>query len=102
MKADVGRNPRFAHVTMKYRGDGDEKAGSAHVNQTTGAERPDLHTWSSMRRTTGQKPTICTRDWQPSTRLIVKSRGIEYICGGNYFQTPADNMDGMLRQVADR
>jgi hypothetical protein len=34
--------------------------------------------------------------------MIGKSRGIAYICGGNYFQAPADNMDGMLRQVADR
>lgn len=50
----------------------------------------------------GQKGRICTRDWQPSPRLIGKSRGIAYICGGNYFQAPADNMDGMLRQVADR
>lgn len=70
--------------------DGGKMAGFAHVE------------FNEKNYGGGQKPTICTRDWQPSPRLIGKSRGIEYICGGNYFQSPADNMDGMLRQVADR
>ena len=43
MKADGGKNPRSAPVKFNEKNDGGRKAGSAHVNQTTGAETHDLH-----------------------------------------------------------
>ena len=42
VKNDVSKKPRFAHVMDNMKNDGGRKAGSAHVNQTTGAKTPQF------------------------------------------------------------
>ena len=44
MRDDVGKSPQSAPVKFNVKDDGGKNPRSAHVNQTTGAERPDLHT----------------------------------------------------------
>lgn len=39
-----GKKACSVHVKFNEKNDGGKRARSAHVNQTTGAKRPDLHT----------------------------------------------------------